>query len=509
MIARTSLVIAGIFLVIFLGTYPIDGLPKERSKSEGKQLADLYCSACHKPPDPNELEREVWKDHVLPRMGAMMGIEEYSSLKSSWIQEGVFDPIDFENGPFSKEFEISNKDWKQLVDYYIDNAPSRIGVRSVETDSIRPTLLSFPSMFLSPPSTIHTSFTENGLLFSDINSNALFELDGNLDIVRVLNLPGGIVDLDSSSNSTFLTGIGSFSPTSKASGYVALLDDSNKVNIIIDSLRRPVHTKVTDLDLDFQHELLISEYGKWNGGLSLWSKDEHNTYTRNVIAERSGCLKTDLIDIDNDGDMDIIALFGQGDEGFKIYINQGSLYFDEIWMHRFSPSMGSVGFELLDIDQDDQMEIVYWAGDMADLPYTTKPYQGIYIFEFGSASSLIQTKFWPFPGCYKVIALNLDDQAPLDLVACSFFPDHRYQNPNDLLILFRNGPTTYTKSLNLSAHGRWISMSAGDLDRDGSIELLLGSLLMKEDHNGSLNERWLSNGLPFVLLKDVNQGSLQ
>jgi hypothetical protein len=48
--------------------------PPSSSTINGKELSELYCVACHQYPKPALLDRETWKEYMLPRMGYMYGI---------------------------------------------------------------------------------------------------------------------------------------------------------------------------------------------------------------------------------------------------------------------------------------------------------------------------------------------------------------------------------------------------------------------------------------------------
>jgi mono/diheme cytochrome c family protein len=47
----------------------------EGELAEGQKLALKYCSTCHLPVDPTLLDKETWKNQVLPAMAKKLGLE--------------------------------------------------------------------------------------------------------------------------------------------------------------------------------------------------------------------------------------------------------------------------------------------------------------------------------------------------------------------------------------------------------------------------------------------------
>ena len=51
--------------------------------------------------------------------------------------------------------------------------------------------------------------------------------------------------------------------------------------------------------------------------------------------------------------------------------------------------------------------------------------------------------------------------------------------------------------------GRWMTMAAGDVDRDGDIDLVLGSMTgMPDPVPGALKNYWEKQGPPVLILKN-------
>lgn len=113
--------------------------------------------------------------------------------------------------------------------------------------------------------------------------------------------------------------------------------------------------------------------------------------------------------------MDIVALFGQGDEGIYTYYNEGQGKFKEVRTLRFPASFGSSFFALYDFNADGHEDILYTCGDNADYSPILKPYHGIRIFTNDGKNNFKQTWFYPLHGAYKALPVDFDRDGDVDL----------------------------------------------------------------------------------------------
>src|SRR5690606_21232648 len=115
--------------------------------------------------------------------------------------------------------------------------------------------------------------------------------------------------------------VGTFNPTDLNLGYLMRLPTFSEegVKILVSGLQRPVHVDFADLDGDGLEDIVICEFGNHTGALSWWKQDADGNYQRNVLRNMPGATKAYIKDLNKDGKPDIIALFGQGDEGIFIY----------------------------------------------------------------------------------------------------------------------------------------------------------------------------------------------
>lgn len=479
---------------------------EKTSDHSGKEISLQYCGSCHKYPEPDLLDRRSWNEYILPRMGHFLGI--YDGIdRQTLIEKGIGGQEVEKAGIFPKEPLISRSDWEAIKEYYLSYAPdSLVTYNPKELPVYEGFKILLPNQRMSPPSTTMIRMTEHGLHIGDANSSSMAFFNPSLQLERIAKVREGAVWMSEFQEDILLTVMGSFSPTDAPTGFQLILSRklTGNAQILIDSLKRPVHCSPADLNSDGRIDLVISEFGKWTGGLSWWEGVDDGTFKKHLLRNKPGAIKGYVKDIDGNGTQDIIALFGQGDEGIWAYLNRGDGSFMEKEILRFPPSYGSSYMDLMDLDGDGDLDIVYCAGDNADFGPILKPYHGIYVFMNDGDLNFKENLFYPLPGAYGARWLDVDLDGDLDIVGISFFPDFT-NHPVDLIILQQNESGKFdARRIPLSEFGRWIVMDVGDLDQDGDQDIALGSLTMEVPHQPEYVQNWIRKGLPFLILENLS-----
>ena len=437
-------------------------------------------------------------------MGQFMGIYEQAGQRAQLIEQGPAEAYVKRANIYPENPSLTIEAWEAIQSFYLNEAPATLNVDSISWSTTDLFKIEYPDLYFSPPSVTYVDMEEGKLSFADANKQFYFQLNSDLSIAKQAKIGEGIVDVEIEQNQYWITVMGSFSPTDSPSGYVYRLSSDPNIasGKVIDLLQRPVHSTLEDFDQNGTEELLICEYGKWTGALSLWQQSVEGKYSRSNIENRPGAISTHLLDINADGLQDFIALFGQGAESIKLYLNQGSLRFEAKELVSLPSSMGSSALSLFDYNEDGKMDLLYTAGDNADYPPVMKPYHGIYVYTQGADFSFEQSLFLPLPGAYRAIAKDFDQDGDLDIAAISFFPDY-YEQAIGFVFYENTGADFVAKCLPLRQNGRWLVMDSGDIDQDGDEDLILGSLTFEAPQKPDLVNYWVENGLPFVILKNT------
>jgi hypothetical protein len=480
-------------LLVVIGA--ADFAPGVLSKRE--KNARLYCGSCHIYPSPDLFPADHWEKEVLPRMALFMGRYPNDSMRHVLQEQSDF---------FPDTALVSEEVWAGIVQFYLKKAPKSISAPALPPVSNQLPCFSvqMPSGKVVPPGTCMTQFGENGNVYiGDAYAKKLFIFDSTLQLLQQGQMGEGLVDMQKTGGGMWLTVMGSFVPTDVANGFVLNVDLSTGMGYrAIDALRRPVSTAFGDITGDSLPEIAVSEFGQYKGALA-WYEEKNDAWKKHTLVERPGAVRCVIKDVDADGDNDITALFAQGDEGIWQFINDGKAHFTARKLLGFNPANGSSYFDFCDFNADGKLDILYCCGDDADFKRTPKPWHGIYVFLNDGQGQYRQNLFLPLPGAYKAFARDYDGDGDLDVAAIAFFPDFE-RNPEQGFVFFqRDGASTFSRhSFPESTRGRWMCMAEGDPDRDGDIDLVLGSMTFDTPQNPALVEQWKVGGLPFVVLRN-------
>lgn len=482
--------------------------PDTAEKVDGQSLSLQYCGTCHAYPAPALLDKNTWTQHVLPRMGYFMGIYPSDSVRRSLIETGEGGKRVREADIFPKKPLLSDTQWQAIQNFYSTQAPSQLPLPPGQT-LLQPLPLfdvKVSPIRLSPPSTTMVKISKDQLLMGDANTKRLYLLDKNLRLKNAANVREGAVAVSESSSHLLLTVMGSFSPTDAPQGMVMALPTNGQAKpaILLDSLQRPVDATYADLDGDGRQDIITCEFAKWTGSLAWWQNQGKGQYQKHVLRRTPGAIKTYVQDFNEDGLLDIIALFGQGDEGIRIYYNQGAGKFHEETVLQFPPSYGSSSFMLFDFNGDGYDDIIYTAGDNADYTPVLKPYHGMYIFLNDGQNHFRQHFFYPMHGAYRAIPADYDQDGDTDFALIAFFPDFSRTPEQSFVYLENQGDLQFQAyTFDEATQGRWIVMDAGDIDQDGDVDIALGSLSFEVIPDRGQLQRWVEQGIPLILLENT------
>lgn len=481
-----------------------DQVNKEVPIEKGRDLAQQYCGTCHQFPTPELLDKVTWENHILPRMKNMIGLYDYPGQRKE-LTAGI--PSNSTN-LYPEQTTMTPEDWELIKAYYLNQAPDSLVIpkkKAISIGELTQFKVREPGFKLSPPITTMVQFGQQGKLYvGDAHTQSFIEVNSKLEINNLAKVNEGAVALSLSDDLFKITVMGSFSPADQTNGMIVMLPKSKNSppHVPIRDLRRPVHTTYADFNNDGEEDMVISEFGKWAGRLSLHLAKKDKTFESSIILNQTGAIKSEALDFDEDGDLDLISLFGQGNEGFYLHINDGNGNFKTQSLIPLSPSHSSCYFQLFDYNKDGKLDIIYAAGDNADFPPILKPYHGIYIFTQQKDFTFEQSYFYHLNGAYAAIPRDFDEDGDMDIAAISFFPDYE-SNPAESFVYLKNEDGQFLpSSFNVPERGRWIVMDDGDFDGDGDLDLVLGSLAFEVPGRSHLVQNWIDGGLPFVLLEN-------
>jgi hypothetical protein len=241
----------------------------------------------------------------------------------------------------------------------------------------------------------------------------------------------------------------------------------------IRGLPRPVQFASADLNADGKDDAVICGFGN-NAGKLAWY-DGFEPTKEHVLKAFPGARKVEIADFNRDKKPDIMVLMAQAWEGVSIFYNQGNGRFAEKTVLRFSPLFGSSYMELVDFNKDGFQDILLTNGDNWDYSAINKNYHGLHIYLNDRKDNFKEAWFYPMYGASKAIARDFDNDGDLDIAATAFYANLSQPEQGFVYLANEGGLTFNPFSTPEAANGKWLTMEAADFDRDGDIDIVLGS----------------------------------
>lgn len=457
----------------------------------GEAFARQYCSGCHTFPEPDLLDKNTWLTQTLPAMGPHLGIREFAG-ETYPLDETPALPENF----YPDEAVIDSSAWQSILDYYESQAPERFeypepAMTILEEDHyFEPRTPAYQNDSDPMVSAIKIDSANNLIYIADATIEKLLVFNLNLGIEASFDVPSPIADIqflndkdELGRRALLLTQIGNISPSDARDGsIISGWYDPETVTgsfgtTIVDSVRRPVETRIADLDGDGLHDLLVSEFGHRRGSV-FWLKNSGNGFEkkRRTINTIAGCIESHVMDFTNNGRPDVLTLCSQVDQAIYLYEQQPDGSFSQSTLMQFPITAGSSSFQLADFNDDGHPDILYTSGDNADYSIIYKPYHGVYLYLNDGSNNFTEEWYYPINGAYRAISGDFNQNGRLDIAVTSFFADYA-RNPQEGFIFFENtGNLTFRPyHPRASSYGRWIAMDTGDFTGNGRDDIVLAN----------------------------------
>ena len=445
-----------------------------------EQLTQLFCGDCHQTPDPGLLDKTTWKK-ILPQQRHFLGLrfEGENPFEGIGLQEGLY--LEVAN-VYPTESRISLETWQRIERYILEQAPDTLPGQEPQdlpiTDLFQaslkdPKLGGFPAICMLEFDSV------NGRTYVGDVNGFIAELDADFQILNFTQLRNPVVKSIRlhDQNQLLMLDIGILDPKDLPAGAIVGTDLQSFASrtLIFEELTRPTDFKQIDVDSDGLDDFVVCGFGHLVGSLS-WYRNSGSGFDPIKISDQAGALKVIDHDVDQDGDIDLIVLFAQGDESIVCCINDGYGRFKlQSWLE-FPPSYGSSDFVLQDMDDDGDLDLVVTHGDQSDGSQILKPYHGIRLYLNDGSFHFSEKLHFPMPGAYKVAAEDFDLDGDIDLFGAAFYPDFD-KNIDQSLVFLENidNQSFDAYSLPMAAEGRWMVLDAGDVDDDGDQDIIVGS----------------------------------
>ena len=471
------------------GCGPPDMTSSVRKGNATAAFADIeskvaaFCGDCHAVPSPSSFPRHAWGDEV------ELGFRFY-------IESGRTD--------------LDVPPMNEVIRYYQARAPEEL-VLTIPDEAIEGagicferTEIPFPHSSPILPAVSHLRWIPSRgddkpqLVFCDMNAGEVrgLALDGsNLEphLLAAVPHPDHVepCDLDGDGlEDLVVADLGSFAPEDHDRGRVVWLrggtENDGSTSVLLAGLGRVADVQPADFDQDDDLDLVVAEFGwRTTGRLlmleQLRTEEPTPQFRVHVLDDRHGTIHTPVVDLDQDGHPDFVALISQEFEMIVGFVNRGDGSFEKkLIFAAEGPSFGSSGIQIVDFDGDGDSDVVYTNGDTLD-SFSVKPYHAIHWLENQGTFPFQQHVLTNLPGVMRALAVDMDEDEDLDIVACAFLPDRilrgrAHREYESLIWLEQVGPgRLIRRCLERSDRGH-MCLEVGDFNRDGRADLAVGGV---------------------------------
>ncbi len=430
---------------------------------QGRQLAEFHCASCHLFPEPSILPRRTWGENIIPNMGLKMGMSRgplysYGDAKTT----KNLNPI------------MPQEDWDKIVHYYLNTSENKVSMDTIPNQVASAIFEAYPYTYDSIPLVSMISFdSDNGtLLLGDAHRNLLLTVETSGNIIHTQLLESPPVKVQNKDSLSYVLTIGNLNPSDEAKGKLSF---GNKV---IDSLIRPVDFLINDINSDGFEDIFVCNYGNTIGDFSLYQNVNNEDYVKKIIHPISGAIKVEMANMDADADNEIIVLFAQEHETIMIWDYENANFKGKN-VAQFQPAFGAVDFQLVDMDSDGDKDIIIGNGDNSDFSTVLKNFHGVRILLNLGNKEFKEEYFFPMHGLSKLKVVDFDLDGDMDIIGISNFGNFSDPKFKSVQLLINQGSMNFKPYFieNLPDF-RWQTIDISDYDNDGDPDVFIGSFDM-------------------------------
>ncbi len=304
-----------------------------------------------------------------------------------------------------------------------------------------------------------------------------------------------VVDLDKDGVPDILVAnLGSFLPTDSLRGSVVWLrgkrDGTFAPFTLSDRIGRVADVQAADFDGDGKLDLIVAAFG-WNNVGSTYLLRNKTTdwsqpvFEREEVDARHGAIHVPVCDLNKDGKPDFVTVISQQHETVVAFLNDGTGHFQPHTLFTGPhPGYGSSGIQLVDLDGDGDLDVLYTNGDVLDKPYLLKPYHSVQWLENKGDLTFVHHPLTPLYGVHRAVAADVDGDGLLDILAVSFLPAEHFPQRTDLdavILLRQEAPGRFVRCSLEKGACDYVACAAGDVFHTGRVDLVIGNFLSTRD----------------------------
>jgi tetratricopeptide (TPR) repeat protein len=400
----------------------------DRVNHSGTPMSDqvhVVCGACHQYPSPGIFPRSAWRPELR---------QAYDFLRNSKLT------IDYP--PF-----------EAVARYYEDGAPESLALPDFGSAGAP---LNFKREGFTPPNQPphpgvanvtaarlfdphHDDIIVCDMRFGRVSVYQSYTNPPQWHTLAELRNPchAEVVDLDGDGRKDLLVAdLGAFPPTDEHVGRVVWLrqkpDQTFESITLLEGVGRVADVRAADFRGTGKLDLVVGVFGWRATGEILFLENQTTDWSKpkfvpHVVDERHGTIHVPVADLNGDGKPDFVALISQEHETIVAFINEGGGKFRPEPLYTAPhPAWGSSGIELVDLNGDGKLDVLYTNGDSLQPPYILKPYHGVRWLENKGGLKFEPHELAAMPGAMRAVAADFFGTGRKDIAIVSYLPAEHY-----------------------------------------------------------------------------------
>ncbi len=293
-----------------------------------------------------------------------------------------------------------------------------------------------------------------------------------------------VADLNGSGRlDVLVAGMGQILPTNERLGTVVVLEnlDNRQFHrrVLVEQTARVTDVRAANLagHAGGRLDLVVGQFG-YAQGETRWMENRGNwDFRSQTLNSQSGCVHTPVGDFDRDGRPDFAALISQEWEEVHTFRNLGGGQWRPavVWGST-NEDYGSSGMEVADVNGDGQLDLIYTNGDGFDYATASgRPWHGIQWFENDGTGRFSHHRVGRLAGAYSPCAGDLNGDGTIDLLAVSTLFYQSSAGLPSMKAWLNDGRQNFTPVVLAQRPTQLVTAALGDLDGDGVLEIVTGA----------------------------------